>query len=455
METRSDATSQELDLGLSPNPLASARPMHGIRPDGRAPWTLYSSQQRWVLLSVLFLVTMWNYFDYYVISIVLDPIKKEFQVSDTMLGLLSGFAFATIYAFAALPVARWADRGNRRTIITITLSAWSLMTALCGIAQNFSQLLIARLGVALTEPGGAPPAQSLAADYFPPERRATAISVLLQGGSALGYGVAIAFGGYIAATYGWRTTFLMAGAPGLLLAVATHFMLREPRQTLGFPASSTDSESAKESIAILMRRRSFVFTVAGITFYCLFAYGTSVFLPSFMIRSLHATLAQVSVTWGIAVTVAMVIGALIGGPLADWLSRANVRWYAWLPCLAFGIGCPMYWLTLSSPTLWTFIFVDFPSEIVLAVGFSVSFSAIHPICGSARRASAVALVYFCVMFIGCGFGPLMAGAISDALTPTYGNEGLRYGTLMMVLFLIPASLSMFFAGRAMPQDLED
>lgn len=455
METPSDVTSQELDLQLLECPIpVSAQGENGGQ-DVQAPWTLYSPRRRWGLLSILFLVTTWNYFDYYVISIVLDPIKKEFQVSDTMLGMLSGFAFATVYAFAALPVARWADRGNRRTIITVTLSAWSLMTALCGLTQSFGQLLLARLGVALAEPGGAPPAQSLTADYFPPERRATAISVLLQGGSAMGYGVGIACGGYIAAKYGWRITFLLAGAPGVLLAVASHFTLAEPRQTLGFPAAASRSERAIQSIAILGRKRSFVFTVTGITFYALFAYGTSVFLPTFMIRSLHATLAQVSITWGIAVTVAMIVGALIGGPLADWLSRTNVRWYAWLPCLMFGLGCPAYWLTLSAPDLWTFILVDFPSEVILAVGFSVSFAAIHPVCGNARRASAVALVYFCVMFIGCGIGPLMAGAISDALTPTYGDNGIRYAALAMVLFLIPASFAMFLAGRAMPQDMED
>lgn len=454
MEPRTDLAAPRLEAGLVQYP-EDAKAQTGASHPQQSPWALYSPRRRWGLLSVLFLVTMWNYFDYYVISIVLDPIKKEFQVSDTMLGMLSGFAFATVYAFAALPVARWADRGNRRTIITLTLSGWSVMTALCGFAHTFGQLLLARLGVALTEPGGAPPAQSLAADYFPPERRATAIAILLQGGSALGYGVGIAFGGYIAARYGWRVTFLLAGAPGLLLALATRLSLAEPRQKLGFPAAVAGSETALQSLKILGRKRSFVLIVAGVTFYCLFAYGVSVFLPTFMIRSLHATLEQVSVTWGISVTLAMIVGAVLGGPLADYLCRLNTRWYAWLPAIMFGVGCPLYWLTLSSTGLWEFIFIDFPAEVILAIGFSVAFAAVHPVCGAARRASAVALVYFCVMFIGCGIGPIMAGAISDMLTPVYGDDGIRYGVLAMVFFLIPATLCMFWAGRVMPRELED
>ena len=457
MEVRSEDTLRSPDLAGST--VFPSRDTLGGKildaPTPKQPWLLYTPSQRWGLLSILFLVTMSNYFDYYVISVVLDPIKKEFGVSDTKLGMLSGFAFAIIYAFAALPVARWADRGNRRTIITLTLAGWSLMTALCGIAQSFSQLLMTRLGVAITEPGGAPPAQSLIADYFPPERRATAIAILLQGGSAVGYGVGIGIGGYVAATYGWRMAFLAAGIPGLLLAVLVRFALAEPRLTVGFPAAHSDMESAATGIAALRKKRSFVLALLGITFYMLFAYGTSVFLPSFMIRDLHASLAQVSVTWGTSVTIAMIVGALLGGPLADRLGRRDIRWYSWIPAAMFAVGAPLYWMTLSSKELWTFIFVDFPAEVVLAIGFSVSFAAIHPVCGSSRRALAVALVYFSMMFIGCGFGPLLAGALSDALSPTYGLDSIRYATLTMVAFLVPASVCLFFAGRAMPADLEE
>lgn len=407
------------------------------------------------MLAILFLVTTSNYFDYYVVSIVLDPIKHEFKVSDTLLGLLSGFSFALLYAFAAVPIARWADRGDRRLIMTISVAGWSVMTALCGLAQTFGQLVVARLGVALTEPGAAPPSQSLIADYFPPEKRATAAAVLAQGASAAGYAVAIGVGGYVAATEGWRAAFLWAGVPGILLAVLVQLFLSEPRRQLGFPNATGRAESVRDSIVRLRAKRSFVCTIIGVTLFAFFAYGTSVFLPSFMIRILHASLKEVSVTWGLIAAVAMILGALSGGWLADRLGRRDARWYAWLPAIAFATGVPLYWLTLSTQTLWGFIAMDFPAEWILAIGYSVSFAAIHAVCGNRRRAVAISLAYFMYMLIGCGFGPLIAGALSDALLPRYGVESLRYSLISLVVLLVPAAAAFFQAARTLREERED
>ena len=184
-------------------------------PPSTAPWSLYSGWRRWSFLTVLFLVTTSSFFDYYILSVVLEPIKREFQVSDTVLGLLTGFCFALVYALAALPIARWADSGNRRTVIAIALTGWSVMTTLCGLAQSFWQLTLARLGVGALEPAAVPSAQSLVVDYFPPQQRSTAIAILTMGASAAGYLFAVGFGGYIAASLGWRTALLLAGMLGL------------------------------------------------------------------------------------------------------------------------------------------------------------------------------------------------------------------------------------------------
>ena len=397
---------------------------------------------------------MSNYFDYFVISMVLDPIKQEFHLSDTSLGMLSGFGFAAVYAFAALPIAKWADRGNRRTLITLTLAGWSVMTALCGLAQSYAQLMFARLGVALTEPGGAPPAQSLIADYFPPERRATAISLLIQGGSAAGYCVGIAFGGYVAARYGWRMAFLLAAAPGLLLTVLVRLCLPEPRCQLGMPTAKDATETTRQSVRHLRGKISYVLTLGSIAAYAIFGYGTTLFLPTFMIRVLHASLELVSVTWGISVSMAMVIGAFIGGRLADRLGQRDKRYYAWLPAVTYGIGFILYMTILSVHDIWTFILVDFPAEMLLAIGFSVSFSVIHIVCGSARRALAVAFAYFLIMLLGCGLGPFLVGVISDLLAPNYGQQSIRYSLMCMVLFLVPAGIALLFGANAMPRDVE-
>lgn len=418
------------------------------------PWSLYSPRERWLFLVILFLVTTSNYFDYFILSVVLEPIKHEFQVSDTMLGLLSGLCFALVYALAGLPIARWADRGNRRTVITLALTGWSVMTAACGLAQSFWQLALARFGLGVAEPGALPPAQSLIADYFPPERRATA-SAILNAGTAAGYLVGVALGGYIAATQGWRTAFLLAGAPGLLLALIVRLTLAEPRCRLGFPGAGSAVESMGEAFSQLRRKRTFLYTLAGTSVFTIFTYGFGIFVPSFMIRTFHSTLAQVSVTWGCAIAAANLLGALVGGRLADLLSRRDIRWYAWLPAIACAIAGPIYWLALTTYDLSTFIAVDFIAEGTVTIGMSVCFTAVHAVCGNRRRTMAIAIVQLSFVLIGAGLGPLIAGMLSDALSAVYGLESLRYSLMTLVLFLAPAAAAFYWSGRKMPTELED
>jgi predicted MFS family arabinose efflux permease len=421
-------------------------------PGAPESWSLYSSWQRWGLFTLLFLVTTSNYFDYFILSVVLQPIKDEFHVSDTMLGLLSGLCFAVVYAVAGLPIARWADRGNRRTIITLALAAWSGMTALCGFTQTFWQLALARFGLGLVEPGAMPPAQSLIADYFPPQRRAMALAAL-NSGSAAGWLVGVGVGGYIAATRGWRSAFLWAGAVGIGLAVALRLLLSEPRLRLGFP-DRTGSETIGLAIHHLIRKPSFLWVLAAISVYTIFAYGTNIFLPSYMIRSLNASLKQVSVTWGIAIAGANILGALAGGWIGDRLSRRDVRWYAWLPAMACVLSIPIYEWALSATDLNTFIIIDFAAELTLAIGYATAFAALHAVCGNARRATAVAIVFFLISLVGSGLGPLVAGVLSDALGTMYGIESLRYSLIIMVGFLAPAAGMFYGCARLMPRDLE-
>jgi len=417
-------------------------------------WSLYTPWQRWGLLTLLFLVTTSNYFDYYVLTMVLEPIKREFQVSDTLLGLLSGFCFALIYAIAGLPIARWADRGNRRTVLAVTLAAWSVTTIACGLARSFWQLALARAGLGATQPGAMPTAQSLVADYFPPQRRATAIAVLTSG-SSLGYLFGVVLGGAIAATYGWRSTFLFGGVAGLALAVVARLGLTEPREQLGFPGEQAPTESARESLAQLTRRRSFIWILVGTTVYHVFAHGVNTFLPSFMMRSLHATLAQVSLTWGLVMVVATLTGALGGGWMADRLSRRDIRWYVWLPMATCLLGALLYWLALSMRTLWGFMGLEFVAGVGFGVGVPVSFAAVQTVCGHQRRAIATAIVYFSISLLGGGFGPLLAGMLSDAFQQLHGNESLRDSLMLMLVFLVPAAVAFLQAGRTLRAEQED
>src|SRR5262245_16233862 len=234
------------------------------------PGELYVERQRWAFLLTLFLVSTSNYADRNIIGVLLEPIKHEFQVSDTMLGLLTGFSFAIFYATLGIPVARWADRGDRKLIVTVGLTIWSIMTALCGMAQSFWQLAAARIGVGAGEAGALPPGQSLIADYYPPDRRGKALGVFMMSAMA-GYVLGIVVGGQIAQHWGWRNAFLTVGLPGLALAVVTQTVLREPRHRPEFAVPAGSLEPFGASIRALLRKPAFVDLRIAVVLYFLMA----------------------------------------------------------------------------------------------------------------------------------------------------------------------------------------
>jgi MFS family permease len=415
---------------------------------------MYTPRQRGGFLAVLFLVSTSQFFDRNVIAVLLEPIKHEFTVSDTMLGLLGGLCFALFYAVAGMPVARWADRGNRRTIITLALTLWSIMTMLCGLAQSFWQLALARVGVGVGESGGIPPSQSLIADYFPPERRATAIAIFL-GGAIAGNVLGLSLGGNIAAAYGWRTAFLLAGAPGLALALIVRLTLAEPRLELIGTSMSRAAERVADTISRLRMKRSFVAALTGAILYYLFAYGALIFVPSFLTRVIHAPLAKVSTIYGLVSAAGSLVGLVPGGWLADRLARRDVRWLSWLPALAFLVGSPIYLIAFTLNDVSSFMVFMFAGMVTLSAGLPSVFSTVHAICGTARRATAIAIVLFSASLIGGGLGPVLSGAISDQLSVRYGYHGLRYALMTMTTLLPASAVFMYWCGRAMPRDLEE
>lgn len=419
------------------------------------PWMLYTDRQRWAFLAILFLVSTSNYFDRNVMSVLLEPIRQEFGVSDTMLGLLTGICFALLYAIAGMPVARWADRGDRRTIITLAVVVWSVMTVFCGLAQTFSQLAIARVGVGIGESGAIPPAQSLVADYYPPERRATAIAIL-TGAATTGYLLGIGLGGYLAASNGWRSVFIMAGAPGVLFAMIARLFLKEPRLALGFTTNSIeDRENLKETFARLIAKRSFLYAFVGCLLYFFYAYSVLSFVPAFLLRVLHASLTRASVTYGTVEATASLLGTLGGGWLADRSARSDIRWLAWIPAIAFVVSGLIYIGSFAANDLGSFMVLDFLASVILAGGLPPVFAAIHAVCGSRRRATAIAIVIFSATLFGGGVGPLVSGALSDAFGAKYGTEGLRYSLASMMTLLIAAGGALYYSGQAIPSDLED
>lgn len=417
------------------------------------PSARYSARQRWVLLTILFLVSTCNYIDRHLLAVLIEPIKAEFGASDTMMGLLTGFAFAAFYAVLGLPMARIADRGDRRLVISISVAVWSAMTALCGVANNFVQLALARIGVGIGEAGAIPPAQSLIADYFPPAQRARAISVFMTS-ATFGYIGAFSGGAYIAANYGWRAAFLVMGVPGLLLAVVAALVLKEPRRS-SLANSAPAAESFLTTVRVLAGKHSFVLLNAAMILYFLVAYGALIWVPTYLVRVLEVELVQVGAALGVVSGVSGALGTLGGGLLIDWLVKRDRRWLVRAPALMLTAAWGLLELSMSVNRLTPFLALYFVAYLALSASLPALFTAMHQVCGSVRRAMAIAICFFLSNLLGLGFGPLITGALSDHFTALFGPVGLRWAIMLALGFLIPAAALLWISARSLAAEAED
>jgi MFS family permease len=417
------------------------------------PCQLYSPARQWSFLAVLFLVSTSNYVDRNIISVLLEPIKAEFGVSDTLLGLLTGISFAVFYATLGIPVARWADRGNRKTIITLSLTIWSVMTALCGLAQSFWQLALVRVGVGAGEAGALPPAQSLVADYFGPTRCGRALAIFMSS-AMCGYLLGFVVGAHIATTYGWRAAFLIVGLPGLALAVLVQFVLHEPRTLPQFRPLTDSQEPIGATFRALLAKRAFVYLLIAMVIYFLIAYGAIVFLPSYMVRVLEVPLADVGTAYGSVSAVSSIIGTVLGGFLTDRLSKRNLAWLGWLPAAGLLLCWPLYEAMLLAPTFAMALTFAGLAGLALNAVIPAMFTCLLAICGSARRAMSVAVVFFFANLIGLGLGPVIAGALSDAFSAIHGPVGIRYALLIVMTLLLPGAWLLVMTGRHVAADVE-
>jgi predicted MFS family arabinose efflux permease len=429
---------------------------HGLSPGGAAKsWDLYSGRQRGIFLLVLFLVGTSNYVDRNIIGVLLEPIKQEFGVSDTMLGLLSGISFALFYATLGIPVARWADRGDRRFIITISLTVWSLMTVLCGMAQNFWQLALARVGVGMGEAGAIPPAQSLIADYYPPDRRSKAIGVYMMCSMA-GYVIGLVAGGWIAQHYGWRAAFFIVGLPGLLLALTTRFLLAEPRHLPQFAIPAQSQEPVTATFRALFEKPSYRNVIGAMVLYFLMAYGALLFTASFMMRVHDLSVSEAGALFGGLSAAGAIVGNIGGGIVTDYLARRDIAWTARLPGWGLILALPLYEVAFMAPNLPVMAGALFLASIFLTGVIPPMFSALHAVCGTARRAMAVAIAFFFANLIGLGLGPVIAGSLSDWFAQSYGPaDGLRFALMTVMFTFIPSGILMLRAARTLRADMED
>lgn len=406
------------------------------------------------MLLILTGVYTFNFIDRQILVILQESIKADLGLSDTQLGLLTGFAFALFYVSMGIPIARWADKSNRKNIISLALVVWSGMTAVSGFVQNYWQLFLARIGVGIGEAGGSPPAHSIISDYFPPEKRATALSIYSVGiyvGILFGY----LFGGWINQFFGWRMAFIVLGVPGMLYALVVLFTIKEPKRGQFDKVKKEKENNANiwELIRILFKNRTFRYVSFACGLTAFGSYGVGNFTPPFLYRVHELDSATIGTWLSFTSGVGGGLGTFFGGFLADRLGRKDIRWYCWVS-VAAGI------LKIIPATI--FIFAD-NTQLVLIISFFSSFlggiylgpsiAVIHNLVNAKMRAFSSSILFFVLNLIGLGFGPLIIGMISDHLEPTYQAYSLRWAFTFTYLTGLTAIFLFYKAGQFYPKDL--
>jgi len=411
-----------------------------------------SNKARTYALIVLTIVYAFNFIDRQILVILQEAIKKDLGLSDTQLGLLSGFSFAIFYTVLGLPIARLADRMNRRNIISIALAVWSGMTALSGMAQNFTQLLLARMGVGVGEAGGSPPAHSMISDMFTAKRRSTALAVY-SAGLYLGIFLGYTSGGYLQEAYDWRTTFMIVGIPGVLLAIILRMTVQEPPRGLHDKPGSDTRYSLAETFKILFRLKSFPYIAFGCAMSAFVSYGTSNFMPSFMIRYHGISPSEIGLTLGLVTGIGGMIGTFLGGALTDRFGEKDARWYLWLPGLTAVTAIPLALVTYHTSSkelmLGTYFIVVILSTLYLAPSIAVTHRLVPP----SMRALSSAVLFLVLNLIGMGLGPVLVGAISDFEAARTGTDGLRTALTVGTCIAIVKGYLFWAGGRKLPEDL--
>ena len=385
----------------------------------------------WYVLAMLLAVYVMNFVDRQILAIVLEDVKAELGASDTAMGFLSGLAFVMFYTLAGIPIARWADRGSRRSIIALGLTVWSAMTAACGLARNFAELAVARFGVGIGEAAGTPPSHSLISDYFPPERRATALSIY---GMGIYLGVLFGFlgGGVIRDLFDWRTAFVAAGIVGLPLALLLQLTVREPdRGASEHVAVDTETPPIREVVRILFAQRSFRWLTVAACFQALSGYAILSWAPTFLIRVHGMGFTEIGVKFGLIAGIGGAVGVTAGGVLADRLGARDPRWYVWMPAvlalLAAPLAIPFYLFDDTALALTAFA----PFYVLGNMYVGPLWSIAQGLVPVRMRAVASASLLTVLNVVGLGLGPLLVGVMNDALEGTHGAGAIRYSLLGM------------------------
>jgi predicted MFS family arabinose efflux permease len=400
-----------------------------------------------IAVGLLTLTNFMSYTDRMLLPALMQPIKREFTLSDTQLGLLSGFAFAIVYAVVGIPVARQADRRSRRTILACALAVWSVMTASCGLARSFVQLVLARVGVGVGEAGCSPTSLSLLSDYFPPHRRGTAVAFFGLG-NTLGITAGLAAGGWLGELIGWRGAFVIVGLPGLILAALILAFLREPPRSKAYAPVL----GSRHVMRALWSNRAFCWLVAGTVCHVFITYGVVQWLPSFFMRIHGLGLRAAGVRTGATIGLGMAIGTLAGGVIGDRMTAGGLERPQYLCAASMILVVFAYGAAFWADSISLSFACAFAGAMFTALPLSPVLTAILNVCEPGLRATASAVSILTVSLLGVGLAPTVIGSLSDLWRPTLGVESLRYALSTILLMGIFAAMIHLRVARVMREE---
>ena len=406
--------------------------------------------RRYYVLALLTAVYALNFLDRTIFNVLIEPIKKEFTLSDTTMGLLAGFGFVLFYSLLGIPIARFADRLSRRNIVALAFAFWSAMTFLCGMASSVASLAIARIGVGIGESAGTPASQSMIADLFDKNERPRALGIYAIGtylGVFLGYFI----GGYVNQHYGWRMAFFSAGLPGIALAAILWLTIAEPKR--GANAEVFTPEPIGPTLGFLASQKSFIIVLIGFCLTTYTNYATAAWIPPFMARVHHLSSAEIGTYAGTFKGLFGMAGTLAGGLMVAQLSRRDDRWKLWAPAITSGLAGPVFALCMLTPDFATMVAALAATSFLVGFHLGPIFAIAQTVARPSMRALASAIILLTATCFGQGVGPLAVGMINDALKNDYGAEAVRYSLLSAALTTMLGALLFVWAAASIRADI--
>lgn len=414
--------------------------------------TTKRARAAWWTLGVLTFVSILDWADRALISVIAEPLRHEFELSDTELGFSMAFAFGIIRVFIGIPVGRLADTHNRRNILASALAIWSVMTVVFGMARNYTQLILARVVIGAGTTGAYPPTVSMISDLFPLRKRGFAMGIF-NTGSVIGFSLGMAVGAMIVELYSWRAAMIAFGLFGMVLAVLLFLILKEPlrRDSKGEEITTVEPPPLRTVLRFMLSQRSLFHLIVAFSLVNIMDAVSGFWTISFYVRSHGMSIGDAGTALGVVWVVAGLAGVLLGGYLLDYLGRRDIRWHSWMLCGVALLSIPPWLLAFLSPSVTLALTGSFLSTLVFSMWYAPLQTLFTGLVGSQMRAVAYSTLSI-FLYLAYSLGPIITGFVSEQLAPTAGDDSLRYALVASLGLQVWAAWHFYRAAATLKED---